>query len=128
MRPPTRRLLSLHILALWMAPSAGALGVGLHVVLDHHGHPETEHPLGLSELARAAVHGHHHDAEPAPEHRHETIVDGASPVLRTSLSPIAILPAPGSPGTAPTDPSSLDRPSKRGPPTPLFTACCSLLL
>ena len=140
MRPSTQRLLSILILALWMTPSAMALGVGLHVVLDDHAvldghatsdrrhHHEAEHSAALTDLARAAEHGHHHEAEATPDHEHEALFEGASPLSRPNAQVVAMLPLPLSPATSSLERSRIDRPSRRGPPTPLFTANCSLLI
>lgn len=128
MRPSAHRLLSVLILALWVAPSVMALGVGLHAVLDDHHHHEAEHTHALADLARAAEHGHHHETQAAPDHEHEAIVDGASGVSRMSPQLVAMLPLPFSPATSLAERARPDRPSRRGPPTPLFTANCSLLI
>lgn len=128
-----QRLFSVLILAFWMAPSAMALGLGLHMALDAHAvlehqHHEAEHTQALADLARAAEHGHHHDAEAVPDHEHEALVDGVSPVSRSGADLIATLPLPRSLGTSTAERSRPERPSRRGPPTPLFTANCSLLI
>lgn len=128
MRGAAHRLLSTLVLALWMAPSVGALGVALHLALHHHGPHHSEHAREISELAEAATHGHRHDAEAGPEHEHEARVDGFAPALRPSSSLVAVLSSPTSAHAPLTERRCFDCSPRRGPPGPLFVAYCSLLL
>ena len=111
-----------------MLPSVSALGVGLHVALDQHGHHHAEHTLEISELAQAATHGHHHDAEAAPEHDHDAKVEGSALTLRLSASLGAVLPAVASLRIEFAETLLFEGSPRRGPPVPLFTTHCSLLL
>ncbi len=126
-----------------MSPSVGALGVGLHLALAHHdgleghshhdgleGHEDDsgEHNLEISQLARAAAHGHHHDAEAAPDHDHDAIADGSAPTLRPNASTAEVLPVAAAFEVIFVERSLRGSSPRRGPPLPLFTANCSLLL
>ncbi len=128
MRFRLHRLISAAILLGWLAPCVGALGVGLHLASEHHGGYGLEHEREIADLVEAATHGHHHDLETAPDHHHEARFDGQTPELRHALSVVAVLP--GTPAISMTrvGRSSDGRSRRRGSPTPLFTATCSLLL
>ena len=131
------RLLPALVLALWITPSAGALAVGLHVAFEHryddhhhdaaHSHDD-DHAHDLSTQARDARHDHHHDAEAVPDHDHESIPSGFAPLLRPTPDLIAVLSATADTGASLSSRSALDRPARRAPPRPLFTAHCSLLI
>ena len=114
-----------------MAPSVGALGAGLHLALEHrgsHGHEHGhDHEDGIAELVRTASHGHHHEVDTAPDHDHEARVGSTAPLPRRGPTTASALPAPPV-GTGLEGASALDHVSRRGPPEPLFTAHCSLLL
>lgn len=127
MNPSRHRLLIAFILAFWMSPSLGALGLGLHVILDHH-HDETEHSHGASDLAQMALHGHHHDTEATPDHDHHLMVDGAVPLLRTHSSSPAMLPLLAPQGSFPVEASSCTCSTRPGATCPLFRTHCSLLI
>ena len=51
MCPSAQRLLSVLMLAFWMAPSVMALGVGLHTVLDDPYHHKAQHAHDVADLA-----------------------------------------------------------------------------
>lgn len=130
--PPVRasgqRLLSAVVLLAWTVPAAGALGLSLHVALDHHAAHGGRCTSELSDLLRAAVHGHHHDTDAAPVHEHDVSVEAPAPAVR-SVPLAAAVPAP----SASPPPSRAARPlrpdsPRRAPPGPLFAAHCSLLL
>ncbi len=128
MSPVALRIVAVLILACWMSPGVGALGVGLHLALDHHGSHGAEHGLETSDLVQAAAHGHHHDAQAVPDHDHDARVDGSALALRPSASSVAVLPAATCPEVALAGRPRSDGSPRRGPPVPLFTAHCSLLL
>lgn len=124
MRSPLHRCLSALLVLLWATPVVASSSAALHVVLHHGVHADGE-AEEIARLLRAAAHGHHHDLE-APEHEHAI-----------SLSAFAPLPAPGataavasSISTRPARDPALGRDacSRHGPPGPLFTFHCSLLL
>jgi hypothetical protein len=126
-RSPVHRLLPALVLLVWMVPGVAALGVGLHLTFDHRGPHQDEQAPDLAGLPHAATHGHHHDTA-VPDHEHHAAVDGFAPALRPSPAPVAMLAAPTSvsaPMARPATPASSPR---RGPPDPLFTTHCSLLL
>ncbi len=123
-------LVSAFLLAVWMTPGAGALAVSLHEVLDHHHtHQNAECSLEIPELVQTASHGHRHqdDAKAAPDHDHEATIDGSGASPRPSVSSVVVA------GSASRD-ADLSKPAlddgflRRGPPTPLFTTHCALLL
>lgn len=113
-----------------MAPNVGALGLGMHLaVVDHHDVEHgADHWMDLSDLARAATHCHHHETEAAPEHDHDSLVDGSTPKLRLSAQWAGVLALHTPVLNAPADRVPVDRCHRRGPPTSLFTAHCSLLI
>ena len=123
-----QRLLAAMILAFWLAPGASALGVGLHVVLDHHSHGDEATRHALLSLARAAVHGHRHDLGTAWDHDHDVITVKRAPAPRPSASSIATLPLKHSLGAAEEQSSILGPTPQCRPPTLLFAAHSSLLL
>ncbi len=138
---PATRIVSLLILAFWMSPGIGALGMGLHLALEHH-HEESEahghdhhdgshgdeHAMAISDLMQAATHGHHHDAEATSDHDHEATASGTVLTLRPNPPLASVLPALASSEVVLLDRSFLAGSTRRGPPVPLFTAHCSLLL
>ncbi len=124
----TARIASALVLTAWTLPGAGALAVGLHLTLEEHGPHGARHALEILDLAQAAAHGHHHDAEAAADHDHDARVDGPGPIVRPGHSGSAVLPAPTSLESVPPARSVQDGSPRRGPPVPLFTAHCSLLL
>jgi hypothetical protein len=127
-RAPIHRRLSSVVLLVWMAPGMGALAVGVHLALDHHGAHGAEHEREVSDLVRAATHGHHHDAEAAPSHEHDARVGRVAPIPRRGPSLVAVLPSPAAATAAGSQWPRADRTLRRGPPVPLLTAHCSLLL
>ena len=116
------------ILAFWLAPGAGALVVGLHVALDHHSYGDEETQLALLSLARAAVHGHHHDFEAAWDHNHDVITVKRAPVPKPSSSLTAVLPSTDALGVTVGQSPILGPAPQCRPPTPLFAVHSSLLL
>lgn len=128
MRAPTLPRLSSIVLVLWMAPSMGALALGVHLALDHHGPHGAEHEREISDLVRAATHGHHHHAEAAPSHEHDARVARVAPLPRHGPSVAAIFPSPAAATAAGSDRPRRHHMLRRGPPVPLLTAHCSLLL
>lgn len=156
MRIPAHRQLAALVLTLWLTPTAGAFTLSLHVAIDHqghrahaHGHSADDHHLPSigSELvdllgfgqARQAddAAGHHHEGESASEHSHSTIVEETLSVLRSEApwseerSSACQAAMRSLSAAAPTTRGVLrpvERNSRHGPPTPLFTANCTLLL
>lgn len=128
MRAPLLSRLSPVVLLLWMAPSAGALAVGVHIALDHRGAHDAERQREISELARAATHGHHHDVDVGPHHEHDARLGGVAQVPRRGPSPIAAFPSLGAVTGALAGRTRPDNIPRRAPPAPLFAAHCSLLL
>ncbi len=126
MRPAAHRILAALLLAVWLAPAASALAVGLHLALEHHEHEGRSHDL--ADLARAAAHGHHHPPSAEADHDHELLVHGRVPATKPGSGPAAVLPPTLCLGDALAERSGLESPRRRGPPLPLFTAHCSLLL
>lgn len=116
------------VLLSWMAPAVGALGVSLHVALDHHGSHDGEPPATLPELARTADHEHHHDLAAEADHQHEARLEEPAPALRPIVYSVAVLPAPAVVEAIPAEPACLGSSPRRAPPDPLFTVHCSLLL
>lgn len=117
-------------LALWVAPGAGALAVALHLAVGHH-HGDhrhaDDHRASALELALAAVHGHRHDLEAAPDHEHPAPAAGVASVHAGAPTAVDLPPADCFrciPGFAVESLS----PGRRGPPTPLYDTHCSLLL
>lgn len=112
--------------------------MSLHLALEHHGTSEhhgahheshdAEHTRSMVDLVRVVTHGHHHDAEAVPEHDHDATVDDAASALRPSATGIALLPLPVAPGVALAERSLSGGSPRRGPPVPLFTSHCSLLI
>ena len=143
MRSPMHRLIAIAILLGWLAPSISALGVGLHVLSEHHGphgiephgahgvEPHgphgIEHQQEVADLMRIATHGHHHELDTA-DHDHDAWLGGQAPVRLGGLSLLAVFPARLSVPSSLAECSMLDRPRRRGPPIPLFTTHCTLLL
>lgn len=126
-----KRLISALIVASWLAPSVGALGVGLHLALDHRHHHvpgDGEHARELTDLLRTVAHGHHHDAEAIPDHAHEARLDGRAPAIRPAAASAAALVSPACAPAAPSPRTGLDAHPRRAPPPPLFTTHCALLL
>ena len=127
-RAQVHRLLPAVVLVLWMAPSLGALGIAVHLALDHHGPHDAGHAEEISELARTATHGHHHDLAAGTDHEHEARVDEPAPAIKPGSSPVAVLPAPAPARPSLAEPARRDVPPRRPPPDPLFATHCSLLL
>lgn len=128
---PFHRLVSVVILFGWLAPGVGALGIGMHLSSEHHGLHDldgAEHQREIADLVRAAIHGHHHDFCTTPDHHHDARFDAQAPAFRPGLSVVAVLPSPLAFLAALAERSKPERSPRRGPPTPLFTANCSLLL
>ena len=123
-----QRFLTAMTLALWLAPGASALAVGLHVALGHHTHGGDEAQHALLSLARAAVHGHHHDLGTAWDHDHEVIGTKRAPAPRPNSTLIAVLPSSDVLGADIRDSSRLGPAPQCRPPTPLFAVYSSLLL
>jgi len=73
-----RRLLSLVLFAIWLAPSFAAAGLALHVALDH------AEDTRAAAAAAALVHGHGHEGD-AGAHPHVAMTS-AAPALRTSAA------------------------------------------
>lgn len=137
MSAPGRRLLVLCVLALWVGPMAGAVGIGLHLALDdhhrhdHHGHDAADGVLAaeLSELVgTAAEEHHHHDLDAATDHGHEAALQRTSPVRRQSSS---LMPALGSSalrGSLVAVEAAPKPPPRVELSDPLFKTHCTLLL
>lgn len=113
-----------------MSLGGGILGLGMHLALEHHDGPHGEdHGLEIVALARAATHGHPHDAAAAPDHDHASIVNGSVLAQRPGAHAVAVFAIPAAPAPATrAERFPLVRSSRGGPPVPLFTAHCSLLL
>lgn len=153
MRHLSPRLLVLAILLAWMAPGIGALSVGLHLAHGHHGsdaqlhdeghdhphhtHPQHEQAREIADLARAAVHGHHHghhhdqgrphDIGTDADHEHDARLSASTPLPRAL--PLLATAHPSKIDVAvPVEPSRLGPSPRARPPGPLFTVHCSLLL
>lgn len=123
------RLLALLIVVLWLAPGLGVVGVALHLSFETHGHGAgAGHSHELKDLARAAAHGHHHDTEAAPDHEHDATVDGFDVIPRRLHSQPAAFAEPVFVIASLTERDRVERSPLPGPPRPLFTANCSLLL
>lgn len=127
-RAQVHRLLPVVVLGLWMAPSLGALGVAVHLALDHHGPHDAGHAEEISELARTATHGHHHDLEAGSDHEHEARVDEPAPAIKPGSSPVGVISSPASARPSLAEPARPEVPPRRPPPGPLFASHCSLLL
>lgn len=109
-----------------MAPTLGLLGLGLHVALDHH-HPD-EHRPDIAQLAHVMVHGHHHEAGDSSDHEHEAAIDRmVTSSKRDPMQGVTTVTLPAPP-IAHTDCPRPDPRSRLGPPSPLFTTHCSLLI
>jgi hypothetical protein len=125
------RILAVCLLGLWLAPSAGALAVGLHVALahdgGHHDHGDEGRPSArLDELLAAVAHGHRHSVD-GPSHDHPAYVDAATGL---SPGPSAALAVPAEP-VAPSEDGHAEPGGsrhRRAPPGPLIYFHCSLLL
>lgn len=128
MRAPAHRLVSALVLVLWTAPGLGALGLAVHLALDHHGPHDAGHAEELSKLARTATHGHHHDLEAGSDHEHEARVDEPAPAIKPGSSPVGVISSPASARPSLAEPARPDVPPRRPPPDPLFATHCSLLL
>lgn len=136
--PVSRSLLSplvaLALMAVWISPGVNALALGLHVALDHHDHADgrtgenEEHDISLAEVAQAAVHGHHHSVVAASAHEHRATVHGAGSAPCQSSTSLAIFPTIASAEALIEGSRAPARTVRRGPPDPLFTRHCSLLL
>lgn len=129
MRSPVHCLLVTLILAFWSLPSAAGLAVGLHLALEHH-HDADDAMARQAwiDLALVAVHGHHHDVGVVPDHRHDAVTDGLGPLLKAEREDVAGSVISASPAALPLDALSRGGCSTRGPPPPLFTHHCALLL
>ncbi len=104
----------------WLAPAVGMLGIVVHDDHDEHGH----HELAL-ELAKAATHGHHHEAA-TPAHDHSAVRPAAPAAATPGVCTAPLAPLTVGPPTPAV--SGLER---RPPPTgspPLFRSHCALLL
>lgn len=142
MTPSTARTVSILLLAFWLTPSVGSLAVGVHLALDHHaaehhapGHHATEHHAGdgeraraVAELLRTATHGHRHDPGVAPDHEHQARLDGLARAPVTPPDPAALPSVATASEPTTGERSRADLRPRRGPPLPLFTCHCSLLL
>lgn len=130
--PPVRtsiqRVLSAVVLLAWTTPGVGAVGLYVHLAVDHQGAHDGDHDSEISDLLRAATHGHHHEAEAAPRHEHDVRLGAPAPVVRSVSLLVAVLPAWESPPTRLSARALLDGSPRRAPPDPLFAAHCSLLL
>lgn len=115
-----------------MAPTAGALAVGAHLVLEHRSfehsaETDSDHHRNLTAFAQELAHGHHHH-EAVPDHEHPALFEGLAPFLSRSPASAVRLDSPALPGV-----EAVDRPhgepfSGRSLSLQLFTAHCSLLL
>ena len=124
------RVLATALLAAWMAPAAGALSVGLHLTLvEHDGHDphRAEHVEEIAHLIRVAAQAHRH-ATPPPACDLATRAEGGALTLKSCGPALSVTGAVVCPEQARTDPSLLPCSLRRGPPDPLFTSHCSLLL
>lgn len=97
----------------------------MHLTWSHHDHHENER--ALEALLQAAAHGHHHDLEATPEHDHSVTLGGDNSSIRKG-SDAASTPAGTHRLAHAYDRWSGCDASRRGPPRPLFTDHCSLLL
>lgn len=128
-RAPAQRFVSALVLVLWTAPGLSALGLAVHLALDHHHGPhDAGHAEEVAELARAATHGHRHDLDAGADHEHEARVESSAPAVRSVSPPVAVLPSFASAAAPPTERGVLYGASRRAPPAPLFATHCSLLL
>lgn len=116
---------------------AGAVGVGLHLILDdhhrhdHHGHDADHGALGaeLAELAdTAAQEPHHHDLDAATDHGHEATLQRTSPVRRESSSLIPALGSSALRGSLVAAEAAPKPPPRVEPSDALFKRHCTLLL
>lgn len=117
-------------LALWVAPGALALAVGLHLSVGHHhgGHRHADdHRAAALELALAVVHGHRHDLGAVPDHEHPAPAAGVASI-QAGTPTVGDPPPAGlrSPAAGPAVELLLS--GRRGPPAPLYDTHCSLLL
>ena len=68
--------LAILVPILWMVPSLGAISVGMHVALEHHGHGHHEHSGYLhgehehGEHEHGDARAHHHGRAPSHVHLH----------------------------------------------------------
>ena len=128
MRRPKKRLLATLLLVGWTIPALATLGLGLHVAIDHHHSPDSRHAEDLSGLIQAIEHGHHHDGDAAPDHRHEARLGGRGPALQPTSKIAATLPHfETTQVTVPLRPTQTVT-SRRGPPTTPLASFSSLLL
>ncbi len=124
-----KRILSAVILGFWMIPTAGALALDLHLVLDHHGSRGTAHPHDHADPV--AAHGHHHDPKAAPDHNHDHVqgVECLASTLRPSAAPVAPELVSISPRVVSNEGRALMGWCLRcGQTVPLFTTHCALLI
>ena len=158
MRSRSHRLLTVLILLGWIVPQSTALAWSLHLGLDgheelhhlagpghshppgqDHHHPHTydsepacdhlAHRVGLAALVETLAHGHsHEDSEAAPDHEHEAPANGAKTIAHGQVLTCSLGPEPLQPPSAEAAELDGDRALRSGPPPPLFTTHCSLLL
>lgn len=133
MRPAVTRCLAVLILASWVTPSVGALGLGLHLGLDHHGSHSAgshgaDHAREMSELVHMMMPGHHHDAEASSHHDHDLQVDVPPSTRKPRALSTTAMPAPAMVTASIVERLRAGGAPTRGGTTPLFTAHCALLL
>ncbi|MEM7048229.1 MAG: hypothetical protein AAF604_01160 [Acidobacteriota bacterium] len=127
----TLRLALLVIVFAWMAPSGAALAVGLHVASHHHTPHGDDHEHGLDELIEAVTAAHQHDADLGHD---ADLPDPCTKLDVPPKGPRLISSLPSLERTRHSLPTALEthatapRVIHRGPPDPLFTSHCSLLL
>lgn len=113
--------LALTLLLAWHAPAFAAIGVGLHLAGDDHGHS-----AHAAELALAASHGHHHELDAAGhDHPALRVVSPAAPAAAVIASIVA---RPDVAASASTGRPVEDAPPPRAGPPQLFYLHCALLL
>lgn len=123
-----QRLTSAAIFLGWLLPGVSAVGVGVHLESAHLEAHAPEHEAALADLLKAAAHGHHHDLETDLDHDHGVRLAGDAPISRPDRDVIATLTGVSFADTKFVQASALDQALRRGPPTPLFTAHCVLLI
>ncbi len=121
------RLLSVALVLAWLAPSAGAVGLCLHVAFEHDGH-DGDHRAEIVGLALNVAHVHRHDFCTVPHHHHGARLDAKVPHIKAGPSVLTTLLTTPTRLAAPVERSRIDRSRRRGPSKPLFTTHCSLLL
>ena len=126
-RGPLQRTLLFVLLVSWMTPGIAALGMGLHVALDHHQASPADHARELSELIDAMSHGHRHPESAVPDHRHDLRLGSGIPALKTSSKP-AVLPTLDHSDRGRARESLTNATVRYGPPATLFATHSSLLL